>query len=61
MGYDMEPYTNMSTKGTLLRRASEEGWRIVIDHEPGDAVVRVIEAPDKPGRLLLEPVEHSGA
>jgi glyoxylase-like metal-dependent hydrolase (beta-lactamase superfamily II) len=57
MGYDMEPYTNMSTKGELLRRASEEGWRIVIDHEPGEAVVRVAAHAQKPGRFVLEAVE----
>ncbi|MBL1218304.1 MAG: MBL fold metallo-hydrolase [Planctomycetes bacterium] len=41
MGYDMEPYTNMCTKRDLLARAAAEGWRLVLDHEPGSAVVRV--------------------
>lgn len=55
MGYDMEPYTNMLTKQRLLERAADEGWRIVIDHEPGDAIVTVEPDPDAPGRYRLRP------
>ncbi|MCP3902941.1 MAG: MBL fold metallo-hydrolase [Planctomycetes bacterium] len=53
MGYDMLPYRNMQSKTNLLKRAAEESWRIVIDHEPGDPVVRVEEDPDRPGRYTL--------
>jgi len=41
MGYDVEPYTNMQTKRDFLARACDEGWRWVIDHEAGDAVIRI--------------------
>ncbi len=54
MAYDMEPYTNMRTKGALLERASDEGWRVVIDHEPGDAVVRVRADAERKGRYHLD-------
>lgn len=55
MGYDMLPYQNMLTKAALLDRAVSENMRIVIDHEPGEAVVRVAGDPDRPGRFALEP------
>lgn len=55
MGYDMLPYQNMLTKAALLERAVRENIRIVIDHEPGEAVVRVAADPDKPGRFVLKP------
>lgn len=56
MGYDMEPYTNMLSKNALLERAVTEGWRLALDHEPGPAVVRVMQDPERPGRYALEPV-----
>ncbi|MDP7029181.1 MAG: MBL fold metallo-hydrolase [Phycisphaerales bacterium] len=37
MGYDMLPYQNMCSKRTLLERAEEERWTLVLDHEPGHA------------------------
>jgi glyoxylase-like metal-dependent hydrolase (beta-lactamase superfamily II) len=54
MGYDMLPYQNMLTKTAVLARAADEGWRLVIDHEPGDAVVRVNADPERRGRFELE-------
>ncbi len=54
MGYDMLPYQNMQSKLALLSRASKENWRLVLDHEPGEAVVRVIAHEEKPGRYRLE-------
>ena len=57
MAYDMLPYTNMQSKQALLERALAEGWRIVIDHEPGWPVVRVAERPDRPGQPQLLRVE----
>ena len=59
MGYDMLPYQNMLSQQALLERALDESWRIVIDHEPGDAVRRVAKDPDRPGRFLLPSVESS--
>lgn len=53
MAYDMLPYENMQTKRLLLERARAEGWRIVLDHEPGDPVVRVTEDPERRGSFVL--------
>jgi len=55
MGYDVLPYQNMQSKKTLLERAAGDGWRLVLDHEPGDPVVRVNHDPDRAGRYTLEP------
>ena len=41
LAYDMLPHENMLSKRALLDRAVDEGWRLVLDHEPGDAVVAV--------------------
>ncbi len=59
MGYDMLPYQNMLSKQALLERARNESWQIVIDHEPGDAVRRVVNDPDRAGRFILPTVESS--
>jgi len=50
LGYDMEPYETMLAKRALLAEAEREGWRLVLDHEPGPCVVRVSQ-----GRLVPEP------
>lgn len=55
MGYDMLPYENMRSKVTLLERAAAETWRLVLDHEPGNPVVRVETDPKRPGRYRLQP------
>jgi glyoxylase-like metal-dependent hydrolase (beta-lactamase superfamily II) len=52
MAYDMLPYTNMQSKAGLLRRAAAEGWRLVLDHEPGWPVVRVEDRGAEGFRLL---------
>ncbi|MHC4991110.1 MAG: MBL fold metallo-hydrolase [Planctomycetota bacterium] len=54
MGYDMLPYDNMLTKQALLERACAERWRLALDHEPGEAVVRVTRNPDRPERFQLK-------
>ncbi|MDG2422802.1 MAG: MBL fold metallo-hydrolase [Phycisphaerales bacterium] len=41
MGYDMLPYDTLKTKESLLTRAADEGWRLVLDHEPGEPMVGV--------------------
>jgi len=61
MGYDMLPYQNMLTKKFLLERARAENWRLVLDHEPANPVVRVVEDADRPGRFALVPTEASQA
>jgi hypothetical protein len=53
MGYDMMPYENMLTKKTLLECASREGWRLVLDHETGPAIVRVASHGEKPDQFQL--------
>lgn len=53
MGYDMLPYENMVSKRALLERAERGGWRLVLDHEPGDPVVRVEREPDAADRWRL--------
>ncbi|MHC4107186.1 MAG: MBL fold metallo-hydrolase [Planctomycetota bacterium] len=53
MAYDVLPHQNMLTKTALLERAAAEGWRLVLDHEPGDPVVRVEPDPERAGRFNL--------
>lgn len=38
MGYDLEPLVTLESKRWFLERAAAEGWRLVFEHEPGDAV-----------------------
>ncbi|MHC4217791.1 MAG: MBL fold metallo-hydrolase [Planctomycetota bacterium] len=61
MGYDVLPYVNQRSKAQLLERATREEWRLVLDHEPGNPVVRVNVDPERPGRYRLEPQEIAGA
>lgn len=42
LGYDMLPYETMLTKRALLQAAVREGWRLVLDHEPGECAVRPV-------------------
>lgn len=39
LGYDMLPFESMLTKRALLAEADAGGWRLVLDHEPGECVV----------------------
>jgi glyoxylase-like metal-dependent hydrolase (beta-lactamase superfamily II) len=48
MAYDMLPHENMLRKEALLARAEAEGWRLVLDHEPGHPVRRVARGPSQP-------------
>jgi len=54
LGYDMLPYDNMLSKKRLLERAHTENWRLVLDHEPGNPVVRVRKHSEKPGQHVLQ-------
>jgi len=58
MAYDMLPYENMLRKMALLEAASAGGWTIVLDHEPGDPVVRATPNPDRPGQFRLAAAEE---
>jgi hypothetical protein len=44
MGYDLEPLVTLETKKRILRRAADEGWMLVFEHDP--AVARGRVAPD---------------
>ena len=50
MGYDLFPLDNVETKRKLLSDAAERDWLVVIDHEPDEPVMRVVE--DR-GRMSL--------
>lgn len=54
MGYDMMPHQNLLTKKALLEHAGRAHWRLVLDHEPGDAIVRVLPHPEKSGQFVLK-------
>ena len=47
MGYDMLPYETMLTKTALLERAVTEDWRLILDHEPGEAEFRIERDEDR--------------
>jgi len=59
LGYDMLPYENMLNKKAMLEQALEEEWRFVLDHEPGDPVVRPVR--DEANRIVLKPQMHADA
>jgi glyoxylase-like metal-dependent hydrolase (beta-lactamase superfamily II) len=54
LAYDVEPYTSMLTRATMLDRAADEKWTLVLDHEPGHPVFLVHRDPEKPGAHVLE-------
>jgi len=60
LAYDVLPHESMIRRRTFLARAETEGTRLVLDHEPGPAVVRVARDPEDPSRHALLPVENSG-
>ncbi len=41
LGYDVEPYTSMISRGWFLVEAVRNDWLLVLDHEPGNPCVRV--------------------
>lgn len=41
LGYDVEPYTSMVTRGWFLHEACERNWLLVLNHEPGNPRRRV--------------------
>ncbi|MEM1329359.1 MAG: MBL fold metallo-hydrolase [Planctomycetota bacterium] len=53
LAYDVEPYTSMVTKRWFLHEASERGWTLVLDHEPG-APLRTVEPDGKGWFRLIE-------
>ncbi|MCH2136109.1 MAG: MBL fold metallo-hydrolase [Phycisphaerales bacterium] len=41
-GYDMEPWQTKQTKTWLFKTIADNNWLLVLDHEPGDAVHRLV-------------------
>jgi hypothetical protein len=46
LGYDVEPYTSMISRGWFLAEAARRDWMLCLDHEPGNPFFRV-RANDK--------------
>jgi hypothetical protein len=42
MGYDVEPLVTLETKRRILRRAVDEGWLVVFEHDASVAWGRVV-------------------
>jgi glyoxylase-like metal-dependent hydrolase (beta-lactamase superfamily II) len=53
LGYDMLPYQTMLTKRAFLDEAIGRDLRIVLDHDPGNPVVRAVRDGR---RITLEPI-----
>jgi glyoxylase-like metal-dependent hydrolase (beta-lactamase superfamily II) len=43
MAYDLYPLDTLATKKRILPRAAREGWRMILEHEPGFPVGRLRE------------------
>ncbi|MFW5653596.1 MAG: MBL fold metallo-hydrolase [Planctomycetota bacterium] len=56
MAYDMLPYENMLTKQRLFELCLEQDLRWVLDHEPGNPVVRIARDEKRPDRFEVFPV-----
>lgn len=41
LGYDVEPYTSMISRGWFLAEAADRNWTLVLDHEPGNPIQKV--------------------
>jgi hypothetical protein len=41
LGYDVEPYTSMISRGWFLGEAADRNWTLVLDHEPGNPIRKV--------------------
>jgi len=57
MAYDVMSYETMVQKKRFLADAHEGGWTIVLDHHPGDPVVRTRPHERREGEFTLEPFE----
>ncbi len=55
MGYDLEPLVTLETKKRVLKRAADEGWWLVFEHDP--VVLRAKAAPDARKGWASEPTE----
>jgi hypothetical protein len=50
----MLPFETMQTKAAFLPQAAEEGWILVLDHEPDTPRVRI--SPAKHGGYEVVPI-----
>ena len=57
MAYDVESWTSQQERIKLLRRAADEDWHLVLNHEHGNPNFRSRSNPDKPGSHMLVPIE----
>lgn len=55
LGFDVEAYTSMQSRQSLLERAKREQWLLCLVHEPGDPFFTVEDNPDKPRTYVLLP------
>ncbi len=51
MGYDLDPLLTLETKRWFLERATREQWFLVLEHDPGEGMGRVV-ADGKRHRLI---------
>ena len=58
MGYDVEPLVTLESKRTLLKRAREEQWLLVFEHDPVVAWGRLSADDEKP--VLVEESVSAG-
>ncbi|HXV77979.1 MAG TPA: MBL fold metallo-hydrolase [Candidatus Polarisedimenticolaceae bacterium] len=56
MGYDLEPLRTLATKKRVLRRALDEGWTLVFEHDAERPVARLAEAGGKLTTMACGPV-----
>lgn len=54
LAYDVEPYTSMVQRMRMLELASDHGWTLVLDHEPGHASFKAHADAEKAGVYSLE-------
>lgn len=53
LAYDVEPYVSMVCRAWFLREACRRDWLLILDHEPGNPLVRVRD--NGKGWYTLEP------
>ena len=57
LAYDVEPYTSMHSRRRLLESANDEGWLLVLDHEPGHPTFLARPDDKRAGEYVLEASE----
>lgn len=57
MAYDVLPYKSMQAKKQWLAKANDEGWLLILSHNPEETVFRVVPHEKRAGEYALQPVE----